>query len=40
MPELPFFLKMKHDTFRHIVGNIKDTVKIKNFVDTNYLTAV
>ena len=34
MPELHFFLRMKHETFRHTVGNIRDTMKHETFRHT------
>jgi hypothetical protein len=38
MPELRLFLKIKHEILRHIIVNFRHRIKLRNFVDTNYLT--
>jgi hypothetical protein len=38
MPELRLFLKMKHETLRHTIVNFRHRIKLRNSVDTNYLT--
>jgi hypothetical protein len=40
MSGLRLFLTMRHETFRHIIGNIRDRMKLKNSVVASYLTAI